>query len=244
MKKRKLRFSVAVFVTVFVASLFMSLPVRADDGKEYEQFLKQRGFYSTIIKYLRFEEKTDKTQVLSLNDSLIVFGVDFVFSLFCLWLTLLLLVGKKFASSVKNFGWFFFSFNLVWFVFLLFYKMSWSLLDFLVMRLRPDLAPPITDSYCFIIIVASVLLYIWVLARTFHLNFYGAFGTFAISNLAYLGVIFLVFSFINPGESRILNLIKDNLGVKPVIHSYLSDVKKITSDSGILSLVRIKPFHI
>lgn len=243
MKKRKFRNTIALLVFLFITTVFIGLSARADDGKEYEQSLKQPSLYSSVVTYLRGEQKAGKTQIPTFNDSVILLGADLVFSLLCLWLTVFLIIGKKFAS-IKNFAWFIFSINISWFVFLLLYRMCWDVLDFLVIRLRPDLGPSITDSFSIIIIIVSVLIYIWLLARTFHLNFPGALGTFFVSNLSYLLVIFLVFTFVNLEQDRLFILFKENLGIRAIVRSYLSDVKKITSSRDILSFIRIRPYHL
>lgn len=231
-------------VFLFITMMLVTALARAEDGKEYEQFLKKRsGFYGIVINYLRQEQKAEKAQPLNFNDSLVLFGIDLAFSLFCLSLALLLLVGKK-VLSVKNFFWFLFILNFSWFMFLLVYRMSWDVLDFLVMRLRPDLIHPISDSFCFIIIIISIAIYIWLLARTFHLGFNGSLGVFLVSHLFYLSVIFLVFTSVNLGEDNFFNLCKENLGLRPIIHTYLSDVNKISSSQNILSLVRVRPYHL
>ncbi|MCK9604530.1 MAG: hypothetical protein M0R66_09250, partial [Candidatus Omnitrophica bacterium] len=70
-------------------------------------------------------------------------------------------------------------------------------------------------------------------ARSFSLNFYGASGTFLISNLCYFIVIFVFF--ILSGQK---------LGIEPFIKDYLSDVDKVTTGQNILSFIRFRPFHI
>lgn len=234
----------AAFVFFFVANMLMSITsCRAEDGKDYEKFLKKPGVYSTIINFLRHEESAEKAKPLSFDDTVILLSGDFVFSLVCLLLALLLLIGIK-SLDIKNFFWFFFVVNISWFICMLLFRMCWDVLDFLVVRLRPDLGPAIVDSLSLIMIIVSGLVYIWILARTFHLNFLGALGVVFVSHLLYLLTIFLFFTFVNLEQNSLFSLFKQNIGARPVIDSYLSDIKKITSGNDILSFVRMRAYHI
>lgn len=160
------------------------------------------------------------------------FPIDLVISFACLLLTLLLLTGRK-AFSLKSYGWFLFSLNLSWFIFLLVLRLTWNILDYLLINLQPSLRTVIASGFYNVIIIAAVILYVWLLARSFSLNFYGASGTFLISNLCYFIVIFVFF--ILSGQK---------LGIEPFIKDYLSDVDKVTTGQNILSFIRFRPFHI
>lgn len=244
MKKNTLHLSAAAVVFFFIVTLFIKAPVRAEDGKDYDKYIKEnRGFYAMVINFLRAEQKEKKTIAPAFNDYALLFGVDLVFSLFCLFLALFMLIGKK-VTTIKNFCWFIFIINVLWFVFLVLYQIAWNLMDYLVIKLRSDLGAPFADSFSFIAIVIGILLYIWVLARTFHLSFYGSLGAFLFSHLCYLVIIFVVFSFVTPGQDRTLTLLKENLGASSIIDNYLSDVKKITSNQPMSSLLRVRPYHL
>lgn len=244
MKRCGLGVAAALFVFLFTAVLFSGISARAEDGKEYETFLKQRrGIYSNIINFLREEQKSKKVQSLTFNDSVALFGADSVISLFFLGLALFFLINRK-SITIKGIIWFLVAINLSWFACLFFFRILWDILYFLVVRLRPDLGPPITDSFSVIFIAVSASVYIWLLARTFHLNFYGASGVFLLSHFLYLLVIFLFFSFAGIGEEGYLNLLKGNLGTRAIIQSYLFDLDKVVSSRNVLSCLRFRPYHL
>lgn len=235
-----------IFICLFIAVLFLNnLPVKAEDGKEYEEFLKQPYLYSRIINYLRKEKEAEAEQSsdYGLKDSIVLFAIDLFLSLLCLWLAILLLTGTK-TVSMKRYLWFMFIFNLTWFIFLLLFRVAWQVLDFLIIRLRPDLGTAFIDNLSLVVIISAGAIYLWLLARTFGLNFYGSLGVFLISHLSYFLVIFLFFLFVGLRENLVFNLVKENLGIRPIIQSYLADVNKIIWGQNTLSFIRIRPFHL
>ncbi len=243
MKERVFPLFMAMFIFLFIVNLFVGLPARADNGKEYEQYLKQPGLHSKIINYLRDTGKAEKPLDFKITDFIVLSAIDLLLSLSCLWLAGLLLIRKR-ALTVKSCSWFLFILNLSWFIFLLFLKVAWQALYFLVVKLRPDLGQLVIDNFSLLVIVSAVLIYIWLLARAFELNFIGASYTLLASHLCYLLIIFLFFLSVNFQENRFFNLAKKNLGIRPIVQTYLSDVGKITSGRDMLSFIRVRAFHL
>jgi hypothetical protein len=246
-----------IFILLFATSLFLNYSAMSCDGwdtilkrqisslqREYKEFFKNLDFYNRIINYIQKERPKAKTP-LKLEPAEIIFltATDLLLSLLSLWLAMLLLTGMK-TLIVKAYLWFLFIFNVSRFIFLLLFKGAWEVLEFLIIRLQPNLESIILNNFSIIVIIIVVLIYIWLLARTFSLNFFGALGTFLASHLIYILVIFLFFSSLSPKENRLFNLAKENLGIKPIIQVYLWDLNKIITGQDILSLVRIRPFHL
>lgn len=244
MEVRKFNFLREIFICSFIAILFLNnLPAAGQDGKEYEEFLKQPRLYSSIINYLRKERKAERSFNYSPRDFVVLAAVDLFLSLFCLWLAMFVLTATK-SLSVKRYLWFIFIFNFIWFIFLMLCRIGWQILDFLIIRLRPDLGAAFVDNLSLVAIVFAGIIYLWPLARTFGLNFYGALGVFSVSHLFYFLIIVLFFIFAGPKENMIFNLVKENLGIRQVLQSYLSDVDKVISGQNALSFIRIRPFHL
>jgi hypothetical protein len=230
-----------VLILLCANILFISTPAGCVENKGYEASLKQPGLYNNAINYLRRERAREQTEGLNPKEFIILFSVDLFFSFFCLWLALVFLTDKRFFP-VKSYIWFLFIFNLSWFISLLLLKAAWGILFSLVIVLSPSLRTAIFDGFSLVAVIASVLLYIWLLARTFNLNFFGASETFLISHLGYLVIIFLFFIYFK--ENKFFNLPAHSMGIGPIIKSYLSDVDKIATGQSIFSLIRFRPYHL
>lgn len=241
MQARELRLFLIVFILLCANVFFLSVPARCLENKEYEQSLKQPGLYNNIINYLRDERARVESKGLNPKDFIILFGVDLFLSFFCLWLALVLLTDKRFFPA-KSYIWFLFIFNLSWFILLLFLRVAWGILFSFVIVLQPSFRTAIFDGLSLVMVIAPVLLYIWLLARTFNLNFFGASETFLISHLGYLVIIFLLFIYFK--ENKFFNLPAHSMGIGPIIKSYLSDADKIVTGQSIFSLVKFRPYHL
>ncbi len=239
MNKIILCLGILVFVCV---TLLFSLSASADNGREYEEVLKQDGPYSSVIGYLHRERRILRLQSFDFKNSTIAVAIDLCLSFFCLWLALLWAANNK-AAKIKEYPWFLFIFNLTWFVFLLSFKGVWHVLGVVLVNARPDLHPAVIDIFSISVIATSVFVYIWLLARTFGLNFIGAFKTFLFSHLVYFLIISL-FLFIYPKQNRIFEFANKNFGIAPITKNCLLDIDKITSRRNILSLIKVRAFHI
>ncbi|MFH0790879.1 MAG: hypothetical protein V2A64_04525 [Candidatus Omnitrophota bacterium] len=245
---RENRVLIGMFIFLIYAVLYLTYPAAGKDeqqyNQEYEESLKTPGIYNETVNYLRKERKSNRFLKLDLKDMIIFSAADLFISLFCLWITLALLTAAT-DFAFKKYRWFLFISNLTYLLFLLALKLFWKSLEFLTIRLQPNLELQVIDSFTLFVIIAAALIYIWLLARTFQLNFFGASGTFLISHLLYFLIILgLLFIFrIALKEDNFLNSAKENLGIKLIIQSYLSDIHKITSGCQIWDLIRIKMFH-
>jgi len=239
MKKKKLFIGILILILSLVS--FSTLVAQVKNIPEESSSIQ--NIYTQAIDYLRKERGVEAPFNFTIKEFIIFFVIDLSVSLFCLWAAVLLLVAVR-VQFVKTFPWFLFIFNFAWFFMLLFFRLLWQSFGLLLVRLQADLAPIIIDNFSFFIIIIACLIYIWLLARTFSSNFFGALGVFLASHIFYFLIIFLFFSFASVKENRFFNLAKENLGIKPVIKSYLSDVNNVTSDKSVLDLIRIRAFHL
>lgn len=246
--KGKNQISIGMFILLIYTGLFLISPSMANAepqyNQEYEESLKTPGIYNKMITYFHKERKTIHFLKLELKDIIVVNAVDLFLSLFCLWITIAALTGMK-RFSFKKYGWFLYISNLSWVITLFALKLFWNGLESLTIKLQPDIEIPVLDTFTVFVIITAVLIYIWLLARTFQLNFFDASGTFLISHLLYFSLIFILLFTLSVilKEGHSLNLGKENLGIKLIIQSYLSDVYKITTDSSIWNFIRVKWFH-
>lgn len=244
MNSKKIKISSGIFIFLFFASLFTNAPVRGeDDDKEYEQYLKKPSLHSTVINFLRKERKVAKPVDFDIKDYAIIFSADFFLSALCLWLAIYFVTWKK-TLITKPFVWFLFVINFGWFIFLLVLKVIWQILDFLVIKLRPELGALVLDNFSLILIIIAVLIYIWFLARTFELTFFGALKTLLFSHVPYLVIIFVFFLIFDFKENSLFELAKHKLGAKAIIRSYILDTQKISSGADVLTYIRIRPYHL
>ena len=188
------------------------------------------------------EEGKRPQENMTVQESIIVIVGDLVVSLLCLCLAVFLVT--KVPASQK-YLWFLFVFNVSWFVLCMIARGIWGMLDYLVIKLEPTYAVGIYDHFFIIFIIATMLVFIWLLARTFGLNFYGALGSFLVSHVIYFFVVafvFTVFSFNT--ESRIFSLAKENMGIRSVISSYAQDMNNIARRADIGAFIKLKYYHL
>ena len=231
----------AILILILGAVSFSTL--LAQDKNIPEESSSIQNIYTQAIDYLRKERGVETSFNFTITEFIIFFVIDLIVSLFCLWAAVLLLVAVK-VQFMKTFPWFLFIFNFTWFLILLLFRLAWMSFGLLIVRLQADLVPVMIYNFSFFIIIIACLIYIWLLARTFSANFFGALGVFLTSHIFYFLIIFLFFSFASVKEDRFFNLAKENLGIKPLIRSYLSDVNNVTSDKSVLDLIRIRAFHL
>ncbi|MDD2702423.1 MAG: hypothetical protein PHC33_00200 [Candidatus Omnitrophica bacterium] len=204
--------------------------------------LEKSTVYNSIVEYLQKVDDTSWEQG-GLEQGVFYFVVDLFFSFFCLWVSLWLFT-REIKLVFRRYFWFIFFFNLSWFCMLVFLKGVWMVLDYLVIRLQPDTIGVVLNNYISAVFVIALIIYVWILARTFGLTSLTAVGTLAVSHLFYLTIIFLVLSFAFPAESPQFNAVRNYFGFKPIVYGYLSDIEKAVSGNNILDFVRIRPFHL
>ena len=232
--------SLIIFILILGASLGL---IQTANAKTYEESLEQSDLYNQILNNLQTEKELIRPLNLNPTESIFLDLLDLFFSAFCLWGAMLLLVGNK-LIPFKRYFWFLFIINLSWFLLLLLFRGVWMALDYLVIHLQPDLLLNVLNNFSFAVILTSVIVYIWLLARSFSLSFFGALGSFLLSHLIYFVIIFSFFSFVKVNGNKWFDLAKQNLGLSPAVQSYLSDVNKINSDHSVVSYVRFRVYHI
>lgn len=234
--KKLLSLLIGIFIFLYTAIIFSPLALMGQEDTYKD------STYSRITSYLGTERKTTLTHKLLPKDFILLTLIDTCLSLFCLWFTILLLLKSK-KLIIKNYLWFLGVFNFAWFICLLIFKGFWQILVFLIIKDHPELQLSIIDSFSFFVIATAVSIYLWLLARTFKLNFFGALGTTLIFHSIYF-VIILSLSFISPKDNKLFNSIEKHLGMKTFVHNYLLDVKKISTQKNLLSYIRFRPFHL
>jgi len=107
------------------------------------------------------------------------------------------------------------------------------------------LAPRFYDHFFVYFVIATILVYVWLLARTFNLNFFGALGSFAVAHIAYFFIVFFIFAVYSPQIQNKLYLVaRDTTGIRGVVSSYVADMNNITTSASFYSFIKIKYFHI
>jgi len=244
-------------ILLLLFSLFLSQPVFAQNIKtagsqnpveglrsREDNFFSNQSIHNHIIKYIRREKDKYKPVVLKPAQFIVLSAIDLILSLFCLWLTIFFLTCTK-SLLVKPYIWFLSIWNIAFALQLMFFRGVWRFLEFALVRLRPELTPGILELFPIALISVGILLYIWLLARSFGFNLFGALGTLFFSHLIYFLLIFLVLTLtvkLNAGD--LSSAMTQSLGVRNCINSYLADSENITGNKYILYLFRIKVFHL
>ena len=232
------------FLLFFVSSLFLisiNLSVFARAVSSYEKFLVHHNFYRSIVMYLRYAKEIMATFAFDYKDLLFAILVDFPFSLVCLLIALRSLPGRH-PYEFKSFVWFFFAINIGRFVAFIFFKGIWIAIKTFVVDFRPHWLIPFTESFYMATIMVWIIIYIWLTARTFKLDALEAVRTFIISHVIYCGIAYIFVAFVP--DNRAASFVNKNTGLRTIVQSYILDVDKIVRGSSILSLIRIKAFHI
>lgn len=229
----------AVIYLSFIFSFLIFPPRFAHSQSNYYPYQKNKTLYSHIINYFHSLE-TERSSSPRGKERIFIFLIDLVFSFVTLWMVLVLVAGiKKF--NIKQYLWFWFAFNLSCLIFFIFYGFAWDTLYYLMIRLRPDLKSIVLDNFYLFSIVFPSGLYIWLLARTFSLNFFGACGIFVFSHLLYFLFSMLIITYVPSSYFPF----GEFLGFKAIIKSYLECVDIISSNRYFsYFLYYLKPFHI
>lgn len=236
-----------IFIFGFITVLFLSYNSAVFAAKQKEKLdivnsiarLDVADFVMSQIKH----ERKEAPLILAPEEVVFINMLDLVISLLILFLVSWMVTGYK-CLDIKKFLWVLISFNLFRTVFLLIARVVWEVIGEYVMKMETNELGVFLDQFALVLIVISILLYIWVLARTFNQKFFGALKIFFFSHLIYFLIIFLVFLIINPVEDSFFSIVRDNLGIKPVIRSYVLDIKKIAGFEGSWALFRLGFFHI
>ncbi|MFA6216857.1 MAG: hypothetical protein WDL87_04300 [Candidatus Omnitrophota bacterium] len=238
-----LLFFMVLGVLVGDRSLQAQEPVRrtaavAAQGKSVEA----ASFYQWLFDYTKPGEK-EALVVVEFQDILILTGIDLLVSFVCVWLAFLFSI-RIMAFDWKKFLVFFLNLNIGWFIVLLLFRGLWEIVSSLVIKLQPDLSGVFIQHFTIIILFVAVVFYLWLQARAFGLQFAESLKMFFISQCSYFMLVFLFFAFVSPWENRLVMAAQENLGIKPVIAAYVSDIEKVTSRRDLLSLARIRMFHL
>jgi hypothetical protein len=250
--KKAIFFAVAL---LFFSSVVYAQKQTLQDIKEKAQAAEERvaskidtgvtGTLTESMDYLHkvvLEEGKKEPQKMEVQESIILTVGDLVVSLLCLCLAVFLVT--KVPASQK-YLWFLFVFNVSWLVLIVISKGVWSVLDYLVIKLEPKYAATIYDHFFIIFVIVSMLVFIWLLARTFGMNFFGAVGSFVLAHVFYFFVVafvFTVFTFNN--ESRIFTLARENIGIRSVIRNYAQDMNNIAKKADIGAFIKVKYYHL
>lgn len=231
-------------ICIMVCMLFSyaSYAKSANRNKKTDEQTSGSNFYDSMLHRIE-TAREEKPINLPLQERITVTCVDIVVSLLCLWLAVLIITNLN-IWDIKKYGWIFISFNVIWFIFLLFFRFGWEIIDFIALKLEPGLLDTILNNFTLILIISAIAIYIWILARTFSLNFLGALKLCLVSHLIYFLFIFLFSIASSHLENPVSALLRNNLGVNSVFHGYVSDMHKIAHRQEWLSLLRVRVFHL
>ena len=207
----------------------------------YGLFLHSHRYYAGIVNYLKVTQYLAISYKFNYRDLLFMVIVDFPLSFLSLWLAIFVATGNK-RINPKSYAWFLFIYNLTRFIAFIGFKILWAGLYAMLIRLEPSLKVPVFDAFSVYVIVNLVLIYIWLLARTFNLGALSAAKTFLVSHLLYCVVIVAAVFVFSLGANT--SIIKKNAGFNPIVQSCTLDVNKITSGRNIFSFIRLRPFHL
>ncbi|MEW6076069.1 MAG: hypothetical protein AB1530_07215 [Candidatus Omnitrophota bacterium] len=208
---------------------------------------KISDFFGSLKAYVAEEKQTGLQEAQTPLDAtfaerLLVFCVDFLVSLLCLWLTMWILVGVR-KYNPSPYLWFIAMFNLGWYAVLWFFRGIWHVINVLIISHQPDLQPLLLGQLTLCVFCAAVILYVWLLARIFQLQLFGAIKAFCISHGLYVLLVFFFVSlpYFNQGPGRVF---KESLTLRAAVHTYVAEASEVAYDTGMLNLQRIRLFHL
>lgn len=231
-----------LLLALFIAGVFLNVSVLGQDSSLYDESSQAPGFYTHLTDFLRNERETFRSSTLDYKDFAIIFAVDLPLSMLCFWLAMWMVTKSKLFSPKRHL-WFLLIFNLAWFIMLACYKFCWEILSFLIVRIRPDLREPMIEGFTVFVLVGAILIYIWLIARTFTTGFTPSILIAVVFHALYFAVIFCVM-LAAPKENQFFDLTRKNLGARAVVRSYISDVDKITSGLPMPAFLRFRPYHL
>jgi len=202
------------------------------------RLLEKSSVYAQVAQIFPQGESASQ----SLENTAIQFVFDLILSWGCLWLALLMFTGEK-TLRFKCYGMFLLALNIAFFVLSLIAKGAWEVLDFLVIKIQPDLLGSILDKFLIAVPLLAIVFYVWLLARNFGMTSIGAIGTFLFSHLFYCGAVYLIFTYAITQPVG-FNISKNTYGIQPIVHGYIADVDNIISNNSVLSFFRLRPFHL
>jgi len=225
---------------MFFLTVYGGLAFAQGSGDEYTTFMKDGSVYAKLVDFMRVEKHGNTAKVTS-GDITVIYVIDFLFSALCLWAAILAMTGVK-VFEIKKYLWFVFSVTLCWYFMLISFKMLWGMLDFLVLKLRPELKSSLVDFFSVAMIVVAILTYIWLVARAFTLGFIGALSVTVLSHIFYFAILFL-FAAIAPRNNHYCDMVRIYMGLGASVQEYLRDLYKLVSSNNLLMLVRLRFCH-
>lgn len=203
-------------------------------------FLKNPDLYNRSIKYIQKERAALSR---SQQKGAVLIFADLFLSLLSLILSLWLIAGVK-TFVYKKYLWLFLFFNFGWFALLAVFRGIWEALFFMVLRLEPGLFGGILDNFTLVIIAASFFMYLWLLARTFSLRFFGSLKVLIVSHLFYLIAVFVLSMSLSFKGADWQQSFREKLGPTDMSRGYLWDMGKISTRRNALSLFRFRALHL
>lgn len=234
---------------LFFISLAISLLlIQPSRGEEKSSFFKNINFYQDLATYIQKEKSNLFSREfqplnLAIGEAVFLNILDLILSGSCLWLTMLILF-RRVHFNVKAYLWFVFAYNICWFTVLALFRGAWKTLSFLVISQQADLETVILDKFCTLIVLSSVIIFIWLLARSFSLQFLGALETFFTLHLIYLAFILVFFQVFINFDHKLVRLARENLGLRPIMRSYFSEINKVSYGSNLFLLDKVKVFRL
>ena len=235
MKKR-------LYLVLSIVSLMLLFNVYAlaAASNVYDNFIAHHSIYRGIVMYFNYARETMSTYSFGYRDLIFMISVDLPLSLLFLWMGLHSLSGRR-KLEIKSYLWFLFAVNIGRFLSFLFFYLMWIIFKNSVIVLKPQWEAPFLDVFSMYAISMFFVVYVWLLARTFELEFFGALKVFFVSHILYCAVAALAV-FAIP-DNRVASFIDKNMGLKPIIQGYLRDVGKISQGDNAFSLIRIRTYH-
>lgn len=227
-------------LAALLSIVLFNMHALAASPSAYDNFIAHHSLYRNIVMYFNYVKDAMGTYSFDYRDLAFMIGVDLPLSFLFLWMGLYSLSGRR-ELEIKNYLWFLFAVNIWRFLSFLFFYLVWVTIKDFVIVLRPQWQAPFLDVFSMYVISMFFVVYVWLLARTFKLELFGALKVFFVSHILYCAVAALAV-FAIP-DNRIASFIDKNMGLKPIVQGYLRDVGKISQGDNVFSLVRIRTYH-
>jgi hypothetical protein len=203
-----------------------------DSLKKYIGSIKDEAFSSE-----------NQTKAVDLTDMAAVFLVDLLLSGFCLWLSIWILF-KSPKLVLRVYLWFVLIINLSLTIILIIFKIAWKAINTLVISQAPELETVILDKFAYFLLITAVIVFIWLMARSFNLHFFGTLEAFFVSQALYLLLVFIIIVSVGNSAEGISKMARENFGIKHNLRTYFSEMHSVAYGKSFFNLQKMRVYHL
>lgn len=229
----------------FLLSVFaFSLTLQAANYGDYQKIFKKKNPCFMFIDFVNSEQKQVKNYKYNYYDYIVIGLINLPISFIAFWVGIRFFAGKREHQKtrrIKRYIWFLFASNLFWFLTVFVFTFLWGAVDYLVLRIQPNLFDFMVDVFIFTLFFFSIIIYLWLLSRTFELEFSDACKTAILVHLIYAITSAAILT-VTPYDTKIGTSLRKNMGYKLLLRGYVIDTFNISENKPIINYLRLRSY--